>query len=83
MYIEDEKRQIEINQVSKQIEDLENIKKYGDDFIREFEEKQKRNPSQMEEYQFKINNTKMLLLNYDSIMQQLAIRLNQLMMARV
>lgn len=82
MYIEDAKRQIEINQVSKQIEDLENIKKYGDDFIREFEEKQKRNPSQMEEYQFKINNTKMLLLNYDSIMQQLAIRLNQLMMAK-
>lgn len=79
MYQETIKKQEEINKLSFQIENLNKVKEYGPELIKEFEEKMKRYPDRTEEFQYKINQIQILLMNYEKQIKPLTAKLVSLM----
>lgn len=79
MYYEEVEKQNEINKISAQIEALNRNKEYGPELIKEFENKIERYPERMEEYQYKINQISMLIMNYENMIGTLTRKLATLM----
>lgn len=79
MYFEEIEKQNEINKISAQIEVLNKNKEYGPELIKEFERKIERYPERMEEYQYKINQISMLIMNYENMVRPLTAKLETLM----
>lgn len=79
MYQENAMKQQEIDKLSFQIENLNKVKEYGPELIKEFEEKMKRYPERTEEFQYKINQIQILLMNYEKQVKPLTAKLVSLL----
>ena len=81
MYVEEVNKNIEIEKVEAQIDNLEKTKVIGPDLIKKLEKDMVENPANMEECQFKINYIYNVLMNYEAMMKSLTFKLNALLLA--
>lgn len=67
MYLDEAKRQEEIEKLSSELENFNKIRIYGPDIIEECQKKIERDPENMEKYQYRINSITSILLNFEQI----------------
>lgn len=79
MYLSEAKKQQEIEELERKLENFNKIRLYGPDIIDECKKKMEKDAENMEKYQYRINNITSILLNFDDIVAPTANRLVELM----
>ncbi len=79
MYLDEAKKQEEIERLSSELENFNKVRLYGPDIIEECKDKMTRDTANIEKYQYRINSITSILMNFEEITAPLANRLAMLM----